>query len=122
MDLNLVQGNVSDNLGPNGSDKVSVSENGDQTIEHELMLDGNVNLGPDCFDKISISANGKQNTEQKLMLDNNVNVETKMEWTIVRPKNKRTRSNANESEKISLETAKSPSKKQKSARPKNKPL
>ena len=57
MDLNLVQGNASDNLGPNVSDKALVSENGDQNIEHELMLHGNVNLGPDCFDKISVSAN-----------------------------------------------------------------
>ena len=56
------------------------------------------------------------------MLDNNVNVETEMEWTAFIPRNRRTRSNSNESEKISLETAKSPSKKQKSARPNNKPL
>ena len=56
------------------------------------------------------------------MLDNNVNVETEMEWTTFIPQNRRTRSNSNESEKISLETAKSPSKKQKSARPDNEPL
>ena len=64
-------------------------------------LDSNVtsnNLGPDCLDKISFSANGNQNSEHKTTLDNNT--ETNMEWTTVRPKNKRVRSNSNDSEKI----------------------
>ena len=43
-----------------------------------------------------------------------------MEWTTVRPKNKRVRSNSNDSEKINLDITVSPSKKQKSTRPNNK--
>ena len=50
------------------------------------------NLGSDCFDKISVTANVKQNTEQGINND-----ETNMEWTTVRPKNKRTRTNSDDS-------------------------
>ena len=39
-----------------------------------------------------------------------------MEWTTVKPKNKRVRSNSNDSEKINLEITVSPNKKQKSAK------
>ena len=45
MDLNLTQRNVSENL------------------------------GSDCFDKISVSANVHQNTEQGIMLDSNIEME-----------------------------------------------
>ena len=88
MDLNLIQGNASDNLGLNGSDKISVSANGNQNSEHETTLDNNT--------------------------------EANMEWTTVKPKNKRVRSNSNDSEKINLDITVSPSKKQKSTRPTNK--
>ena len=98
LELNLIQ----DNLGLNGSDK----------NERELTLDSNVksdNLGSDCLDKISFSAN--RNSEHETTSDNNT--ETNMEWTTVRPKNKRVRSNSNDSEKIKLDITVSPSKKQK---------
>ena len=68
------------------------------------------NLGSDCFDKISVTANVKQNTEQGINND-----ETNMEWTTVRPKNKRTRTNSDDSKKINTEITLSPNKKQKSA-------
>ena len=45
--------------------------------------------------------------------------ETNMEWTTVKPINKRVRSNSNDSEKINLEITVSPNKKQKSARQNN---
>ena len=112
LDLNF----VSDILGLNGSDKVPA--NGNESIEQELTVNNNVesdNLGPDCFDKISIWVSGNQNTEQGITIDNNT--ETNMEWTTFRPKNKRVRSNSNDSEKINLDITVSPSKKQKSTRP-----
>ena len=77
-ELNMIQGNLSDNQG-NLSD----------------------NLGSDCFDKISVRVNGNQNNE--IALDNNN--ETNMEWTTVRAKSKRSRSNSagsNDSEKINV--------------------
>ena len=52
--------------------------------------------------------------EQEVAMDNNS--ENDMEWTTVKPKNKRVRSNSNDSEKITV----SPSKKQKSNRANNK--
>ena len=55
-------------------------------------------------------ANKSKNTEQGL--DNNE--DTSMDWTTVRPKGKRTRSNSNDSEKINVELQVSPNKKQKS--------
>ena len=85
LELNLIQ----ENLGLNDKN------------EQELTLDNNVksdNLGPDCLDKISFSANGNQNSKHETTSDNNT--ETNMEWTIVRPKNKRVRSNSNDTEKI----------------------
>ena len=66
------------------------------------------NLGSDCFDKISVTANVKQNTEQGINND-----ETNMEWTTVRPKNKRTRTNSDDSKKINTEITLSPNKKTK---------
>ena len=65
-------------------------------------MDNNVEsaiLGTDYFDKISVSA--KENKNIKQGLDNNA--ETSIEWTTVRPIGKRTRSNSNDSEKISVE-------------------
>ena len=85
LELNLIQ----ENLGLNDKN------------EQELTLDSNVksdNLGPDCLDKILFSANGNENSEHETTSDNNT--ETNMEWTTVRPKNKRVRSNSNDSEKI----------------------
>ena len=66
-------------------------------------------LKSDCFDKISASENekNKENVSEN-------NLETDMEWTTVRAKNKRTRSGSNDTEKISLEMTNSPSKKHKS--------
>ena len=89
IDLNLVKGNESEKL--------------DKNVESDI-------LGTDCFDKISVSANKSKNIEQGL--DNNE--DTSMDWTTVRPKGKRTRSNSNDSEKISVELPVSPNKKQKS--------
>ena len=87
LELNMIHGNLSDNL----SDT----------------------LGSDCFDKISVTLNENQNNE--IRLDNNN--ETNMEWTTVRPKSKRPRSNSagsNDSEKINVGVTVSPNKKQKS--------
>ena len=78
IDLNLIKGNASEKL----------YNNVESTI-----------LGTDYFDKISVSANENKNI--KLGLDNNA--ETSMEWTTVRPRGKRTRSNSNDSKKISVE-------------------
>ena len=85
MDLDLIQGNASDNLSLNGSDKISVPANGNQNSEHETTLDNNT--------------------------------KTNMEWTTVKPKNKRVWSNSNDSEKINPDITVSRSKKQKSTRP-----
>ena len=68
------------------------------------------NLGLDDSDKVL--ANENENTEQGISIDNTR--ESNMEWTTVRPKNKRVRSNSNDSEKIKLDITVSPSKKQKS--------
>ena len=66
--------------------------------------------------KGDVSDNSDKN-EQELTIDDNS--ETDMEWTTVKPKNKRVRSNSNDSEKI-VDITVSPSKKQKSNRPNNK--
>ena len=71
------------------------------------------NLGPDCFDKISTSGNNKQGNDQELGNDNENNSESDMEWTTVRHKTKRGRSSSDDSEKINLELTVSPSKKHK---------
>ena len=74
-------------------------------------LDNNVEsaiLGTDYFDKISVSANENKNIKQG-------NAETSMEWTTVRPRGKRTRSNSNDSEKIRVELTVFHNKKQKSS-------
>ena len=71
------------------------------------------NLGPDCFDKISASGNNKQGNDQELGNDNENNSESDMEWTTVRHKTKRGRSSSDDSEKINLELTVSPSKKHK---------
>ena len=89
IDLNLIKGNESEKF--------------DKNVESDI-------LETDCFDKISVSANKSKNTEQGL--DNNE--DTSMDWTTVRPKGKRTRSNSNDSEKINVELQVSPNKKQKS--------
>ena len=73
------------------------------------------NLGLSGSDKVL--ANENENTEQGISIDNTT--ESNMEWTTVRPKNKRVRSNSNDSEKINLEITVSPNKKQKSARQNN---
>ena len=89
-DLNLIEGNASEKL--------------DNNVQSAI-------LGTDYFDKISVSANENKNIKQGL--DNNA--ETSMEWTTVRPNGKRTRSNSNDSEKISVELTGSHNKKQKSS-------
>ena len=71
------------------------------------------NLGPDCFDKISASGNNKQSNDQELGNDNENNSESDMEWTTVRHKTKRGRSSSNDSEKINLDLTVFPSKKHK---------
>ena len=93
VDLNLVQGNMSENL------------------------------CPDCFDKISASDNlsknvGQENSRNKDNKANNTGSvgnsnETDMEWTTVKPKHKRNRSGSNDSEKNRLESSVSPNKKHK---------
>ena len=90
IDLNLIKGNASEKL--------------DNNVESGI-------LGTDYFDKISVSANENKNIKQGL--DNNA--ETSMEWTTVRPRGKSTRSNSNDSEKISVELTASHNKKQKSS-------
>ena len=71
------------------------------------------NLGPDCFDKISASGNNKQGNDQEIGKDNENNSESDMEWTTVRHKTKRGRSGSHDSEKINLDITVSPSKKHK---------
>ena len=73
------------------------------------------NLGLNGSDKVL--ANENENIEQGRSIDNTT--ESNMEFTTVRPKNKRVRSNSNDSEKIHLEITVSPNKKQKSTRPNN---
>ena len=66
---------------------------------------------------LDLNDSDKNEQEQELTIDNNS--ETDMVWTTVKPKNKRVRSNPNDSEKI-MDITVSPSKKQKSTRPNNK--
>ena len=97
-----------------------------ELIDLNLVL-GNAseNLGPDCFDKISASYDklsktvGQENSRNNDNQANNTGSEansneTDMEWTTIKPKNKRSRSGSNDSEKIRLETSVSPNKKHKS--------
>ena len=85
-----------------------------------LVNSGNekhMKLASDIMDLDLIKGNVSDNSdknEQELAMDNNS--ENDMEWTTVKPKNKRVRSNSNDSEKITV----SPSKKQKSNRANNK--
>ena len=74
------------------------------------LLDLNLvqeNIGLNGFDKVL--ANGNENIEKGISIDNTT--ETNMEWTTVRPRNKRVRSNSNDSEKINLEITVSPNNK-----------
>ena len=125
---------VGDIHGSNGIDLAneSGSDNGNETNLAQLLMNlvtsGNekhVKLASDILDLDLIKGNASDNlglndsgnNEQELTTDNNS--ETDMEWTTVKPKNKRVRSNSNDSEKIT-DTTVSPSKKQKSTRPNNK--
>ena len=80
---------------------------------------GSENLGPDCFDKISASDNlmstsARNNREHDNNAGNENNCkESDMEWTTVKPKHKRNRSGSSDSEKIRLQTSVSPNKKHK---------
>ena len=58
LELNLKK----DNLGLNGSNK----NEQELTLDNYVKSD---NLGPDCSDKISFSANGNQNSEQESDMD-----------------------------------------------------
>ena len=112
----------------NGTDLAneSGSDNGNGTLAQlliNLVTSGNekhVKLASDLMDldliKGNISDNSDKN-EQELTIDDNS--ETDMEWMTVKPKNKRVRSNSNESEKI-VDITVSPNKKQKLNRPNNK--
>ena len=127
---------VGDIYGSNGIDLENESgyDNGNEICLKQLLINlansGNekhVKLASDLLDlnfvqeKISDSlgsndsdkvlANENENTEQGISIDNTTE---SMEWTTVRPKNKRVRSNSNESENIKLDATVSPSKKQKS--------
>ena len=84
IDLNTVQGNTSENL------------------------------GPDCFDKISACNDNLSNNTGKDKINDNEAKETDMEWTTVKPKQKRNRSGSNDSDRTRLETSVSPNKKHKS--------
>ena len=127
---------VGDIHGSNGIDLAneSGSDNGNETNLAQLLMNlvtsGNekhVKLASDILDldldlikgnaSDNLGLNDSGNNEQELTIDNNS--ETDMEWTTVKPKNKRVRSNSNDSEKI-IDTTVSPSKKQKSTRPNNK--
>ena len=125
---------VGDIHGSNGIDLAnkSGSDNGNETNLAQLLMNlvtsGNekhVKLASDILDLDLIKGNASDNlglndsgnNEQELTIDNNS--ETDMEWTTVKPKNKRVRSNSNESEKI-VDITVSPNKKQKSNRPNNK--
>ena len=133
---------VGANHGSNGTDLVneSGSENGNKISLQQLLLnlvnsgkDKHVKLASDILDlnlvQESISANIGLNGSDKVLTNENENIEkgipidntteTNMEWTTVKPKNKRVRSNSNDSEKINLEITVSPNKKQKSARQNN---
>ena len=124
---------VGDIHGSNGIDLANKygSDNGNETNLAQLLMNlvtsGNekhVKLASDILDLDLIKGNASDNlglndsgnNEQELTIDNNS--ETDMEWTTVKPKNKRVRSNSNESEKI-VDITVSPNKKQKSNRPNN---
>ena len=84
IDLNLIEGNMSENL------------------------------GPDCFDKISAcNDNNVEQAINTGNEDNSRHSDMDMEWTTV-TKHKRNRSSSNESDRIRLETSVSPNKKHKS--------
>ena len=84
IDLNLIEGNLSENL------------------------------GPDCFDKISAcNDNNVEQAINTGNEDNSGHSDMDMEWTTV-TKHKRNRSSSNESDRIRLETSVSPNKKHKS--------
>ena len=84
IDLNIVQGNTSENL------------------------------GPDCFDKISACNDNLSNNNGKDKINDIEAKETDMEWTTVKPKQKRSRSGSNDSDRTRLESSVSPNKKHKS--------
>ena len=130
------------NHGFNGTDLAneSGSENGNEISLQQLLLnlvnsgkDKHVKLASDILDlnlvQESISDNIGLNGSDKVLTNENENIEKgipidnttekNMEWTTVKPKNKRVRSNSNDSEKINLEITVSPNKKQKSARQNN---
>ena len=73
------------------------------------------NIGLNGSDKVLTNEN--ESIEKGIPIENTT--ETNMEWTTVKPKNKRVRLNSNDSEKINLEITVSPNKKQKSARQNN---
>ena len=111
---------VGANHGSNGNvlANESGSDNGNGTLAQlliNLVTSGNekhVKLASDLMDLDLIKGNVSDNSdknEQELTIDDNS--ETDMEWTTVKPKNKRVRSNSNDSEKI-MDTTVSPSKKQ----------
>ena len=79
IDLNLVQGNMSENLGPDCFDKISASDNLSKSVGQESSRD-----------------NDNQANNTGNMGNSN---ETEMEWTTVKPKHKRNRSGSNDSEK-----------------------
>ena len=80
IDLNLAQENASENLGPDGFDKISAS---DDLISR--------NVGPKST---------RNNTEHDNNAGNENNCkESDMEWTTVKPKHKRNRSGSNDSGK-----------------------
>ena len=119
---------VGDICGSNGIDLAneSGSDNGNKTTLAQLLMNlvtsGNekhVKLASDLLDldlikgnvsdNLDLNDSDKNEQEQELTIDNNY--ETDMEWTTVKPKNKRVRSNSNDSEKI-MDITVSPSKKQ----------
>ena len=79
------------------------------------IVQGNTleNIGPDCFDKISACNDNLSNNDGKDKINDNEAKETDMEWTTVKPKQKRTRSGSNDSDRTRLETSVSPNKKHK---------
>ena len=106
---------VGDICGSNGIDLAneSGSDNGNETNLAQLIMDlvnsGNekhVKLASDILDldlikghdSDNLDLNDSNKNERELTIDNNS--ETDMEWTTVKPKNKRVRSNSNDSEKI----------------------
>ena len=128
--------------GINGTDLANEtgSENGNEISLQQLLLnlvnsgkDKHVKLASDLLDlnlvQESISDNIGLNGSDKVLTNESESIEkgipidntteTNMEWTTVKPKNKRVRLNSNDSEKINLEITVSPNKKQKSARQNN---